>query len=368
MKTLYIYIITLISSVFLFSCEKEETGAVSENLPGGDIQYTEGEIYHRELKDGDGNRLAYLEEKFVNFGNDKEPILLLVTQKIDNPNGAYNGFFNTARLEKMQLFFGIWAKYIGQEYNTQEEKINVVKNFYNFYTENLFDMALYVNAITSLDRKVSISQINSQITTITKSGDKKVNDILYNILDGKNTLSKTETKGTVKNIVKIFNNVIDTGESVIQFIHDTVPTSNPPEAKVSLLNSSDINLNNYSDGIYKNIDHALSYWLLNHHHTQVTYSLRANYNCTNNNVPGHYAKHAEVVTTYYNITEQYHANGIAYYSNSILNVGTSESPIVQVSGNVEVDYGNRVTNFISRSNFYVNGQSGLYEGSYDDGK
>ena len=342
------------SSVLFFSCEKE--GGIENDTS---YQPVEGDVFHRELTDGEGNILVYAEDIYHNFGSATDPILLPVLQKLDIKNENLTAYFNTISLDKAEVFFKIWAKYIGKDYTT--ERVNVINNFYTYLHLNHFDWALYANVVNLLEDKAEILILNSKIKAITRSGGTNIGDILYNELREIKAQSKAST--STRRAVKLLNSVVETGDTAIRFSSIEAAT----DQKVSIVDETDIFLGNYSDGTYASKHYNLKYWVLPHHHTKIEFELRANYDCRHNNLTGYFIKSSSAVTTLYDVEDKhYYADGKIVYTGLVLNTGTTDLPVFEVGGNVTTGYGNKVTQYTSHLNFSINGQTGIIEESYDD--
>lgn len=326
-------------------------------------QLKEGQIVYREFTYGDNK--IYLEDEMVNYGDDEMPVLFSVNRKIIFDIPELDGIVFATTEEELDTFFRNWASMREMPYNTDEEKVDVAYDVFNYFIYLDIDFNLFVElAIQGYNLKALM-----QTDTRAKAAGVATNDVLYSLWAHRKEV-KPETRGIFKDVIGIIEGVVDLYNVWNDFVENNQPIAEAVEGVCSFVNGSDTDVDNYTLGSYfKSPEYQLSYYVTGIMHSKFSYIIEG-HTGTHGTLPGKYIPKCRIRTTKLDVRGVAFIGSGNYKFSPVVNVSQEpDNPIVQANGFVQVVYGDCCCfRYFSYLNFSLRGDSGYSQLTFDNGK
>lgn len=365
MKTLPIMtraflLVTAMTAIAACDSSNEEV-IKDENLEIAQLK--EGQTVYREFIYGD--KKIYLEDEMVNYGDDEMPVLFSVNKKVIFDFPELDGAVFVTTADELDAFFRNWADMREMPYATEEEKVDVAYDVFNYFIYLDIDFNLFVQLAVEGYNMKALMQVDSK----SRAAGVTPNDVLYSIWAQRDKVNP-ETRGVFKDVVGIIEGVVDLYNVWNDFVENNQPIAEAVDGVCSFLNGSDTDVNNYSlDSYFVSPEYQLSYYVSGIMHSKFSYIIEGNTG-SHSTLPGKYIPKCRIRTTRLDVKGTAFIGSGSYKFSPVVNISQEpDNPIVQTNGFVQVVYGDCCCfRYFSYLNFSLSGDKGYSQLTFDNGK
>ena len=396
MKTNFIHHITLsvclvLAAFAVLSCSSSDDDAenfIETEIKDAPFDVSEGDIAEIEFE-VDGELMATYKTVIYNFGTEENPCLFPVKESYDVKDPMYQNIFKPLDKEVFIEFIkNIWIHFIESGNLEEQERIIKAFQFFKSYvTSRNVDPALIIllsgqQEASAVKAIIDQAFVETLTPSLSSSNSKVLNDLLSQLYideispskflhiseetglaplelmqvakEYKLDLASNNTRAVVKDIISIVVN----GAKMVKAIFDLVANNKVLDVKsatASVLNSEDIDVNNYTNGTKKSSQkYKYKYKVWPFVNSELELRIDYEYNATHKTLPGKYIK-AIYVNPLVAKTNTGKVICNVSYSNPI-NMNTTELPVAKMIGACSIQVGDCccVQNF-SYLNFNVYG-------------